>query len=66
MAKKKASNKKRGQMAKKMVEDKTFGMKNKKGGKAKKYMQMVKCQAAQRVGGTGVRFYVYSLCGRLV
>ena len=56
MAKKKAmSSKKRGKLEKKLVEDKTFGMKNKKGGKAKKYMEMVKAQAAQRVGRAGVR-----------
>jgi len=48
--KKKISSKKAKTLQKKIVEDKTFGLKNKKGGKMKKYMARVQQQAAQRVG----------------
>jgi len=41
--------------AKKFVEDKTFGMKNKKGAKGKKLVQMAQHQAQQKLYGGGNR-----------
>lgn len=51
MPPKKGTEKKADQKSKKVVEDKTFGMKNKKGAKAQKFIQVVQKQAQNKFMG---------------